>query len=295
MKAAPQAPVIIIGMHRSGTTMVVEMLEKLGLFIGKRRERNQEALFFLRLDDWILSQSGGAWDNPEPIRHLLAYGELRRRVTDFLRHFAGSPQAISYLGAWRYLRHRSLLDLPFHWGWKDPRATFTLPLWLDLFPQARVLHVYRHGVDVAVSLRRRERGILAAKQCRERLHNILYTLRPERANFTSSARCATLQGGFALWEEHMAAARAVTGQRPAACLELRYEDVLAAPTPYLLSVAQFCGLDADRSAVDALVSGVRADRACAFAGDREAAAFAGSVADRLARYGYDARGGREPS
>ena len=283
-----RAPVIIIGMHRSGTTMVVEMLHKLGLFIGKRRERNQEALLFLQLDDWILGQSGAAWDNPEPIRDLLAYDGLRRRVTGYLRHFLNSPRSISYLGAWRYLRHRSPTHLPIPWGWKDPRSTFTLPLWLDLFPQARVLHVCRHGVDVAVSLRQRERGILAAKERRQRLHDLLYVMRPSRANFTSSARCATLEGGFALWEEHMAAARDVSSQQPAgAFLELKFEDVLADPAPHLLRAAEFCGLAADESAVEALVAGVRADRAYAFAADAEAAAFAGGMASRLAAYGYE--------
>ena len=285
-----RAPVIIIGMHRSGTTMVVEMLHKLGLFIGKRRERNQEALLFLQLDDWILGQSGAAWDNPEPIRDLLAYDGLRRRVTGYLRHFLNSPRSISYLGAWRYLRHRSLNHLPFPWGWKDPRSTFTLPLWLDLFPQARVLHVCRHGVDVAVSLRHRERGILAEKERRACLHDLLYTIHRGRANFTSSARCATLEGGFALWEEHMAAARRARTEQPAeAFLELEFEEVLADPVPHLLHAAQFCGLAADEAAVEALVSGVRADRACAFAGDAEATAFAGGVASRLAVYGYEHR------
>ncbi len=30
------------------------------------------------------------------------------------------------------------------WGWKDPRNTFTLPMWLSIFPKARVLHVLRN-------------------------------------------------------------------------------------------------------------------------------------------------------
>jgi len=295
VKAEPQPPVIIIGMHRSGTTMVVEMLEQLGLFIGKRRERNQEAMLFLRLNDWILGQSGATWDNPEPIRHLLSYDDLRARVTDYIRYFTASPQVISYLGAWRYLRHRSLLHLPFDWGWKDPRSTFTLPVWLDLFPQARVLHVYRHGVDVAISLRQRERAIFEAKRRRRSLHDILYTLRPGRANFTSSARCSTLEGGFDLWEEHMAAAEAARRLRPEAYLELRYEELLADPAPNLVRAAQFCGLAAEQGSIEPLVAGIRGHRAYAFSADDEAVAFARSVAGRCASYGYGAHGAQQPS
>jgi hypothetical protein len=44
MKSHP--PVIIIGMSRSGTTMLVEMLEQLGLFVGRKKTRNNEAVFF---------------------------------------------------------------------------------------------------------------------------------------------------------------------------------------------------------------------------------------------------------
>ncbi len=294
MRTVPHQPVIIIGMHRSGTTLLAEMLEKLGLFIGKTRERNQEALFFLRLNDWILSQSGATWDNPEPVCHLLSYPDLRNRVTDYIRTFAGSPQAISYLGTWRYLRHRSVFNLPFSWGWKDPRSTFTLPLWLDLFPQARVLHVYRHGVDVAMSLRHRERGILEDKKRRASIHNTLYTICPGRANFTSSARCSTLEGGFGLWEEHMAAARAVKERSPDAILELKYEELLVDPAPSLIGAAEFCGLPTAQSTVETVTSSVRADRGYAFAADAEAIEFADAVAARLELHGYGDHGDGQP-
>ncbi|MBW1793701.1 MAG: sulfotransferase [Deltaproteobacteria bacterium] len=44
---------------------------------------------------------------------------------------------------------------PPFWGWKDPRTTLTLPLWLKLFPKARIIHVIRNGIDSALSLWRR--------------------------------------------------------------------------------------------------------------------------------------------
>jgi hypothetical protein len=50
------------------------------------------------------------------------------------------------------------------WGWKDPRNSITLPVWLKLFPDARVIHIVRNGVDVAESLyRRQQRGFQEAK------------------------------------------------------------------------------------------------------------------------------------
>ncbi|MBK8351014.1 MAG: hypothetical protein IPL21_04765 [Saprospirales bacterium] len=40
-----QQPIIILGMHRSGTTMITKMLENLGLFVGAEKEINHESLF----------------------------------------------------------------------------------------------------------------------------------------------------------------------------------------------------------------------------------------------------------
>jgi hypothetical protein len=45
--------------------MITRMLENLGLFVGKRKEENHEALFFKRINNWLLKQSGGAWDYPD--------------------------------------------------------------------------------------------------------------------------------------------------------------------------------------------------------------------------------------
>lgn len=42
-------PIIILGMHRSGTTMITQLLENLGLFVGTEKEVNHEALFFGKL------------------------------------------------------------------------------------------------------------------------------------------------------------------------------------------------------------------------------------------------------
>ena len=44
--AGGRPPIVIIGMHRSGTSIVTRMLEQLGLFVGKKKDMNHEALFF---------------------------------------------------------------------------------------------------------------------------------------------------------------------------------------------------------------------------------------------------------
>lgn len=40
------SPILIIGMHRSGTSMITRKLESLGLFLGNEKDENDEAFFF---------------------------------------------------------------------------------------------------------------------------------------------------------------------------------------------------------------------------------------------------------
>ena len=131
-------PVILIGMHRSGTSLICRVLEELGLFVGNKLERNREAWFFLHSNEWIFRQGGAAWDNPEVLAHVLDNPDLRELVSGRMRDILHSPHAISYLGLRRYLRCCNIPSINFPWGWKEPRNTFTLPLWQEIFPQVKI-------------------------------------------------------------------------------------------------------------------------------------------------------------
>ena len=125
---APHPPIVIIGMHRSGTSMVTRMLESLGLFVGARKDSNCEARFFQRINRWLLDQTGSSWDNPQPIHYLVNNREVRAKTSDYIGRFLlKSPRAISFLGWRKYVRHPDVRKLDVPWGWKDPRNTFTLP------------------------------------------------------------------------------------------------------------------------------------------------------------------------
>jgi hypothetical protein len=41
------------------------------------------------------------------------------------------------------------------WGWKNPRTCITLPLFREVFPEARLLHIVRNEDDIAESFMRR--------------------------------------------------------------------------------------------------------------------------------------------
>lgn len=165
-------PLIVIGMHRSGTSLVSAMLATLGVYMGPewrslpasesaapdaRRMLSgyAEAEEFRCLNDQLLADAGASWSRIEP---FLA----RRHQPAFMR-----PRLVSLgLSTFGRLRHRYLRALPTGfsgpWGWKDPRTSLTLPYWLHLFPDARILHVRRDRRAVIDSLHHRARVWQAA-------------------------------------------------------------------------------------------------------------------------------------
>lgn len=286
MNTKAHPPVIIIGMHRSGTSMIARMLEMLGLFVGKRKDPNHEAFFFHNINEWLFCQSNGAWDYPKPIRHLLENREVRALTSDYIRYLMKTPRVISFLGWRKYLRYRTPFNLDIPWGWKDPRNTFTLPIWLDLFPDAKVIHIYRHGVDVANSLKVRQEKILTRKKELYKRLKPFYWLRPKRGGFTDTLRCATLDGSLSLWEEYLEEARAHVRNLQSQAMELKYEDFISEPYGALKSLARFCNLTSDDVDIANVAGRTKKSRAYAYEDIPELQVFAGKVAARLKVQGY---------
>jgi hypothetical protein len=280
-------PIIFIGMHRSGTSMLGRLLEELGLFVGVRKDENNEALFFQALNDWLLQQSGGSWDNPLATHYLWDLEAALPWTEKYIRNFLSSPRAIQFLGLRRYFSGGiEALNLP--WGWKDPRNTFTLPMWLRIFPQAKVVCIERHGVDVAESLRARNMKEFARKLKKYETYRSLVFLRPMIGGFIDSPRCASLEGGFALWKEYVDQGRTVIRQLPEdRVLALRYEQMLEDPITYLRASARFCGLDTAESRLKALVADIKFDRAARYRSDPELRQFAFEHKAELSERGYD--------
>ena len=285
------APVIIIGMHRSGTSLASWLLQSCGLYVGGGNyPRTNENPFFVQLNSWVLRQCGVDWDLDDPVPSLMQCAPAADLMTDALSAAMRSPWSIRYLG-WRgYLKHRNVTALNAPWGWKDPRSTLTLPLWMRLFPDARVVHVTRHGVDVAESLRARwERHSLArVEHYRRRLP--LYIFRRKRIGVFYT-RCAEPQQGLNLWAQYMRAAQNNLLAVPAhQRLQIRYEDLLSDPLPELRRLARFCGLPTDQHRIAQAIDQHRLNDARAYAHrqDPDLRALAHANAGLLADHAYDA-------
>ncbi len=129
-------------MHRSGTSLITRLLHICGLHLGQERDiitpraKEPRAYWendrFVRLNEQILREMGASWDKP-PKKFVSPAPANLKLAAQLVSEFDGCP----------------------FWGWKDPRNSLTLPFWLDLFPDLRVVVPLRNPLEVADSLRRR--------------------------------------------------------------------------------------------------------------------------------------------
>jgi hypothetical protein len=140
------SPIIIAGMHRSGTSMTASFLGALGVQIGDRfrpASRPNPKGFFEDLDFVELQRAmlEAATSADEPGWPDAGYTESER--LDWAQIASFAPAATQLIAARQDLAT---------WGWKDPRTTVLLPFWHELMPQARYVFVYRFPWDVADSM-----------------------------------------------------------------------------------------------------------------------------------------------
>lgn len=242
-----QTPITIIGMHRSGTTLLTKMLEVCGVYWGKNVDRYNEAKFFQNLNETIFRLSGSTWDNPTPIDSYFEDLEAVQKVDNALRKIVDSQLYQFYFESLSYASNS--YGLPSRkWGWKDPRNTFTLPFWINIFPRMKVIHILRNGLDAADSLWRRE------------------TRRPPFGDPHYSHRCQKYSGCFSLWKDYV-----ISAQRHLLSLnqsiEVRFEDLVAEPYETMQSLCDFAGFKLNRGIQERLVRMINPDRRYAFLRD----------------------------
>lgn len=151
--------VCVTGMHRSGTSLVANLLRLCGLYLGAEQDflpatpDNQAGYWenrqFSDLNDEVLKELGGTWDFPP--------------VTS-----EGWPEQVRFNDL-RIRAERLLVEFRSHepWGWKDPRNSLTLPFWISLGsfktpflygqgPKLKTVICVRNPFEVFYSLRDRQ-------------------------------------------------------------------------------------------------------------------------------------------
>jgi len=276
----------VIGMHRSGTSVVSRVLEQLGVFQGHHKDTNNEPYFFLHTNHWMLRAAGATWERPLPMNDLIDTPVQRERVSRHVRHWMSSPRSIGYLGVWQYASGTRLLEMGSPWGWKDPRNTFTLPLWLDVFPDASVIHVVRHGVDVANSLYTRQQRNAETIWNRYIQRKNLHLVLQKKGGFSDTIRGSTLKGALDMWCEYVDQSR-VHLRNISRGHEVVYEEFLANPETDIRSLASFLQRDLTSEQLNKILSGLEASRAFAFRGNEALRQFSADHSDILASRGYE--------
>ncbi|WOJ96519.1 glycosyltransferase [Congregibacter brevis] len=138
------AVLAIIGMHRSGTSLVAHACAAAGISAGPDEELlsaqadNPDGFYenrrLVELNDSMISNAGGEWYSP-PVALSAESGCLEAQ-TELLGHLSDGGNAGQFL-------------------LKDPRLCLTWPLWEPLAKDSTLLFVYRSPLAVARSLARR--------------------------------------------------------------------------------------------------------------------------------------------
>ncbi|MFN3649384.1 MAG: sulfotransferase [Armatimonadota bacterium] len=273
-------PLVVIGMHRSGTSVVAGMLGALGVYMGPglripteadpaslqerlRTEGYGEALAFVRVNEALLAAAEADWCRVEPLLQRRDTPELAARAEALIASALSGPLRRDYLQPELESARRA-------WGWKDPRTTLTLPYWLRFFPHARVLHVRREAEAVVRSLTRRSGGAGAAgaplpsgERLRwwlshpgEALRRAgsklgLAPLSPPPSNPSTDPNYAR-----ALWERYVTEAERFR-EHPGGYLELRFEELRADPLAAARALARYAASEAGEEEILRAASLVR--------------------------------------
>lgn len=192
-------PLVVLGMHRSGTSTVTRLLALAGAPLprgagrGRRVNPNNPEGFWevpalSRCNEQVLRALGGDWSSPPPLPVGWPADPRLERVR---------PRADRL--AQRHLRERGVV-------WKDPRLCLVLPFWAQYVPRdAPVVLVLRNPLEVAASINARN-GI-------------------------------DLGVGLALWEHYTRSAVALADGRPV--FVVRYEQVLEDPVEVVVGAREW--------------------------------------------------------
>lgn len=222
--------VIVLGMHRSGTSAVTAALEAMGVFLGNKSQlsgdENKKGYFenddIVPFNDRLLKFLNSRWDNPlfDGRSVIVAYGEeglsswYEEADDIFRRNFADAVV----------------------WGLKDPRLCQLLPFWKRVFEKngftehnTFYVHVLRNPLEVALSQKKRHDN------------------NPD-FHFIGEDPLQTM----ALWlSSHFQALREVNSDNN---IVVFFDDFLNQPNLQLQRLTEFLGIDPAEHSTDAFVS-----------------------------------------
>lgn len=162
---------VVLGMHRSATSLIAKALHDQGVHMGKRLmgpghgnpKGHYECLDVVAVNDAILLEAGGSWGNPPTKQAILEQEESFSPIIEqVVRNEISAAE-------------RKGKEL---WGFKDPRTALTIDLWLPYLPHPHLIYIKRAPREVAQSLNERdgtpiEQGMALSKVYNERIQEAM--------------------------------------------------------------------------------------------------------------------------
>lgn len=139
---------IILGMHRSGTSAVTRIINMMGAYLGAEGgfqgandanpKGHWERVDVMQFNDALLRSVGASWWQLSRFSPANIPAKARTEFEQQARNL--------------------ILNLDAHRPWvlKDPRLCVLFPCWRPLLEVPVILHVFRHPIQVAQSLQQRE-------------------------------------------------------------------------------------------------------------------------------------------
>ncbi|REG78349.1 sulfotransferase family protein [Marinomonas pollencensis] len=149
-----ESPVVVLGMHRSGSSAITEMLTLFDLYFGKEEDsigsssQNSRGFWERRdvrdVNDKILFSAHCDWDTISNFNLELMEGVTQDGIVDQIKKLDSQLQAFTESeGKKSYLL-------------KEPRMCLTFPLWERSFKnKSAVIFIHRNPLEVAASLNKR--------------------------------------------------------------------------------------------------------------------------------------------
>jgi hypothetical protein len=140
MKINNNVPLIILGMHRSGTSLFASWLDKCGINMGDKMlgagvgnpKGHFEDIEFYEFNVNVLK------------KNKLNYIIQKQKILKFDKEDHKMAKSI-------YQSHSNVSS----WGWKDPRTCLTINFWHSIIPDYKVIYIFRDYNQVVDSLFRR--------------------------------------------------------------------------------------------------------------------------------------------
>ncbi len=279
-------PIIIIGMHRSGTSLLSRILEKMNVFMGHDLEENHESKFFIKTNNKLLYKSGATSKNPNNLKiHLDDRNNFNLSLKMVKKRLSSSKSYI-YLGKDLFNQYKSIFNLEIPWGWKDPRNTYSISIWLEIFPKAKIIHIYRNGIDVANSLLNKSNYWKNNTLLNIIRKPFLFSLRGVLIQFSKRYRPRNLDDAFKIWVQYINQAKEMIEKYKKNTLEIKYEDLLQNPSIYIKKLAEFCNLKVDQNKIIQIIKIINPSRKFIYKNNIQLKKYYFKKSEILRKFGY---------